>query len=75
MSSLKRCVDLLNENETKVYTEVCNVLSRLCRNVIKNPSELKYRKVRLSNPIVAEKILPAVGAMECLFEIGFVEVR
>lgn len=75
MSNVKRCFDLLNENDDKVYKEVCDVLSRLCRNVIKYPNEIKYRMVRLSNQIVVDKILPAVGAMECLFEIGFLEVR
>ncbi|XP_046482236.1 peptide-N(4)-(N-acetyl-beta-glucosaminyl)asparagine amidase [Neodiprion pinetum] len=73
MSNVKRCFDLLKENDKKVYNEVRDVLSRLCKNVMKNPNETKYRKVRLSNPIVVDKILPAVGAMECLFEIGFVE--
>ncbi|XP_012263597.2 peptide-N(4)-(N-acetyl-beta-glucosaminyl)asparagine amidase [Athalia rosae] len=73
MNNLQRCFNLLRENEASIYSEVCCVLVKLCNNVIKNPNDLKYRKVRLSNPTVIAKLLPAVGAMECLFEIGFVE--
>lgn len=64
----------LEENPREIYLEVTSVLLRLANNVIKNPSDPKYRSIRLANPTVANKLLPAVGAMECLFEMGFKEV-
>lgn len=63
----------LEENPRELYLEVTSVLLRLANNVIKNPSDPKYRSIRLANPTVANKLLPAVGAMECLFEMGFKE--
>jgi len=46
----------------------------LANNVIANPTNPKYRSVRLANPLVANTLVPAIGAMECLFEMGFEEV-
>lgn len=63
----------LEENPEDVYLETTSVLLKLVDNVIKDPSNPKYRNIRLGNPIVANKLLPAVGAMECLFEMGFQE--
>ncbi|XP_034247208.1 peptide-N(4)-(N-acetyl-beta-glucosaminyl)asparagine amidase [Thrips palmi] len=63
----------LEENPREIYLEVTSVLLRLASNVIKNPSEPKFRSIRLANPTVVNKLLPAVGAMECLFEMGFQE--
>lgn len=68
------CVLALEENPKDLYLEITSVLLKLVNNVIKNPSNPKYRCIRLGNPTVANKILPAVGAMECLFEMGFQEV-
>jgi hypothetical protein len=68
------CVLALEENPEDVYLETSSLLLKLVDNIIKNPSNPKYRSIRLSNPTVANKLLPAVGAMECLFEMGFQEV-
>lgn len=68
------CVLALEENTQALYLETTSLLLKLVDNIIKNPSNPKYRCIRLGNPTVANKILPAVGAMECLFEMGFQEV-
>ena len=70
----KNCILALEENPESIYLEISSVLLRLAENVIKDPSNPKYRSLRLGNPTVANKLLPAVGAMECLFEMGFQEV-
>ena len=73
--NFKQCVKLLEENEESVLNEARNILSKLCNNILKYPTNARYRRVRLSNPIVISKLLPASGAIECLFEAGFMEVR
>lgn len=72
--NFKRCVELLEGNDEKVLGEARFVLTKLCENILNFPTNEKYRKVRLSNPIVMSKLLPASGAIECLFEAGFIEV-
>lgn len=39
------------------------------------PNEEKYRSIRIGNPTFSSKLLPIKGAVECLFEMGFEEVR
>lgn len=72
--NFEECIVELNENEKEVKLEARRILFKLCDNVLKFPDNVKYRKINLSNPLVMSKLLPASGAMQCLFEAGFVEV-
>ena len=65
---------LLTENTKEDFLAASELLLRLANNVIKNPLELKYRRIRLSNPLLESKLLPFLGGFECLFEMGFEEV-
>lgn len=64
----------LEENEHQVYLEVTDILLRIIDNVLQSPKNPKFRRLRLGNDIVSNKLIPAIGAMECLFKIGFEEV-
>merc|ERR1719334_1610384 len=64
---------LLKDNEPSVKTEAVNILVKLLTNVVNHPGELKYRQVRLGNKTIEEKLLPANGAFEILFSVGFEE--
>ncbi|XP_050400268.1 peptide-N(4)-(N-acetyl-beta-glucosaminyl)asparagine amidase [Patella vulgata] len=66
-------LQLATENESKTAFEAIDILLKFCKNIIKNPSEEKYRRIRLKNPIIESKLLPVSGAMECLFDMGFLE--
>ncbi|XP_015116547.1 peptide-N(4)-(N-acetyl-beta-glucosaminyl)asparagine amidase [Diachasma alloeum] len=72
-SSLRNCLKLLHENDSEIRKNALHVLWELCENIIKHPQDPKYRRIRVANPVIAEKLLPASGAVECLFEIGFQE--
>lgn len=74
MESLERCVKSLEENENNVRDEAQKALLNICRNVLRSPNDDKAREVRLDDEVVVEKLLPAIGAMECLFDVGYVEV-
>lgn len=74
MESLERCVKSLEENENDVREEARKALLNICRNVLRSPNNDESREVRLDDEVVVEKLLPAVGAMECLFDVGYVEV-
>ncbi|KAL0278712.1 UNVERIFIED_CONTAM: hypothetical protein PYX00_000454 [Menopon gallinae] len=49
------------------------VLLRIARNILSDPDNPKYRSISLSSNVVTNKLLPASGAMQCLFEMGFQE--
>lgn len=72
--SLERCVKSLEENAEDVRDEAQRALLSICQNVLRSPSNHRSRELRLDDEVVIEKLLPAVGAMECLFDVGYVEV-
>ncbi|XP_014477524.1 PREDICTED: peptide-N(4)-(N-acetyl-beta-glucosaminyl)asparagine amidase [Dinoponera quadriceps] len=71
--NLEYWLKCLEENDQKVYYEAQKELFNICQNLLKSPSNDRYREVRLDNEIIIQKILPAIGAMECLIEVGYVE--
>ncbi|XP_034181028.2 N-glycanase Pngl [Osmia lignaria lignaria] len=71
--SLQQCLELLKENEDQIRNDAEGALLTICQNILSHPNDKQYRKVLLDDPLVIQKLLPATGAMECLFDIGFVE--
>ncbi|XP_060828510.1 peptide-N(4)-(N-acetyl-beta-glucosaminyl)asparagine amidase [Bombus pascuorum] len=71
--NLLRSVELLKENEEEIRNDAENALLTVCQNILSHPNDKKYREVRLDHPLVTTKLLPALGGIECLFDIGFVE--
>ncbi|GJQ66327.1 putative UBX domain-containing protein [Trypoxylus dichotomus] len=59
-----------NYNRTKV-TECMDVLCRYLDNIIANPTEVKFHKIRCQNTLFKDKVEPIFGAMELLHAAGF----
>jgi peptide-N4-(N-acetyl-beta-glucosaminyl)asparagine amidase len=75
MASEKTATQVLFQENTRAeFLAASELLLRLANNVISNPMETKYRRIRLSNPLLESKLLPVLGGLECLFEMGFQEV-
>ena len=72
--SLDTVKQLVEDNPQELFLEAARLLLKFADNVINNPNDPKYRKIRLGNPMVENKLLPVSGALECLFEMGFIEV-
>eukprot|EP00803_Ostreobium_quekettii_P004032 evm.model.scf_665.4 EVM.evm.TU.scf_665.4 scf_665:34511-37310(-) len=49
------------------------VLRRVLRNILGNPSEQKYRRLRLDNPKIVENVVAVNGALDILRACGFEE--
>lgn len=51
------------------------VLCRYIDNIIANPTETKFHKIRCENATFKEKVAPILGATELLYAAGFRQQR
>lgn len=71
--SLTACLIILNCN-VKEKAEMCiETLTKYLENIINNPDEEKYRKIRMSNRIFCDKVKCVEGGLEFLHGAGFIE--
>ncbi|XP_046857646.1 UBX domain-containing protein 6-like [Xenia sp. Carnegie-2017] len=62
----------LNRDQRKI--DACiDVLCRYLDNILKNPGEEKYRRIKQGNKIFQEKVKPVIGSTEFLLSCGFTE--
>jgi len=61
-----------NKPEEKVSTCV-EVLQKILDNIIRNPTEAKYRQIRCANPSFQEKVKFVFGAEQFLEAAGFIK--
>ncbi|XP_043993707.1 peptide-N(4)-(N-acetyl-beta-glucosaminyl)asparagine amidase isoform X1 [Gambusia affinis] len=73
--SLSPAVTTLCDNSDEVFLDVAKLLLTYADNIIRCPTEEKYRSIRIGNPTFSTKLLPVKGAVECLFEMGFEEAE
>lgn len=55
--------------------EAIDILSKYLDNLIAHPEEAKYRKIRTSNKIFAEKVAPIKGCVEFLEAVGYTPLQ
>ncbi|XP_016138498.1 UBX domain-containing protein 6-like [Sinocyclocheilus grahami] len=63
-------IHTFNKDKEKVKAAV-DVISKYIENICKNPTEEKYRKIKLSNKVFQEKVSGIEGSRECLQALGF----
>lgn len=49
------------------------LIEKLVRNVVSNPKEEKFRRIRLTNPKIAEQLTTVSGAKDAMLEMGWIE--
>ncbi|XP_071523936.1 peptide-N(4)-(N-acetyl-beta-glucosaminyl)asparagine amidase [Panulirus ornatus] len=67
------CVESLLENDKELMEGAVETLLKIADNILKDPSNEKFRSLNLSSSIVEQKLIPAIGALEVLFLMGFQE--
>ncbi|XP_044736762.1 peptide-N(4)-(N-acetyl-beta-glucosaminyl)asparagine amidase [Chrysoperla carnea] len=72
MDSINEIIASLEENPPEVFLEVTTILLNIISNILSDQNNLTLRSLSLNNDIF-NKLLVACGAMECLFQIGFIE--
>ncbi|XP_063702376.1 peptide-N(4)-(N-acetyl-beta-glucosaminyl)asparagine amidase [Culicoides brevitarsis] len=70
--SLKHLADVKQKNSQENIKEGLKILLKLLDNVIAEPGNDKYRRIRCENKIIKEKLLSLKGMDSLLTEIGFV---
>ncbi|KAG9351278.1 hypothetical protein JZ751_025170 [Albula glossodonta] len=63
-------IHTFNKDREKVKTAV-DIISKYLDNIYKNPTEEKYRKIKVSNKIFQEKVNCVEGSQEFLQAVGF----
>lgn len=75
---MRECLRILKQNhkddEAKVKTAF-NTLLTFAKNVATNPNEEKFRKIRLSNPAIQERVGKLKGGVEFLELLGFEKIE
>uniref|UniRef100_A0A8C6H8L5 Peptide-N(4)-(N-acetyl-beta-glucosaminyl)asparagine amidase n=1 Tax=Mus spicilegus TaxID=10103 RepID=A0A8C6H8L5_MUSSI len=72
-SSASPAVAELCQNTPETFLEASKLLLTYADNILRNPSDEKYRSIRIGNTAFSTRLLPVRGAVECLFEMGFEE--
>ncbi|XP_030381044.1 UBX domain-containing protein 6 [Scaptodrosophila lebanonensis] len=72
---LTACLIIQNCNVKEKADECIATLIKYLENIIKNPDEEKFCKIRMSNRIFSEKVRYVEGALDVLYAAGFSEVQ
>ncbi|XP_064488822.1 UBX domain-containing protein 6-like [Ornithodoros turicata] len=72
---LTSCLIIHTCNSPREKVKVCvDTLVKCLSNVLEHPDEEKYRRLRLSNKVMQQKVLPLEGALDFLHAAGFVKM-
>lgn len=72
---LTACLIIYNCNP-KDKAEVCiETLTKCIENIVNNPNEEKYKKIRMTNRMFCDKIKVCEGSLDFLHAAGFVEIE
>ncbi|ONK69273.1 uncharacterized protein A4U43_C05F21130 [Asparagus officinalis] len=73
-SRIQRAIDRLRSEATSLdATSALQLLIKIIRNVIEHPEEMKFRKLRKSNPQIQKNVVNYKAAMEIITIVGFCE--
>lgn len=64
----------LSGNSAEVAEETIRILDKIAANILRYPSDAKYRTLQKKNEAIRSKIISARGGIECLKLMGFKEV-
>ncbi|CAH9061752.1 unnamed protein product [Cuscuta epithymum] len=78
IEQMRECLRILKQNhkddEAKVKTAF-NTLLTFAKNVATNPNDEKFRKIRLNNPKIQERVGKLKGGVEFLELLGFEKIE
>ncbi|XP_062195810.1 uncharacterized protein LOC133898980 isoform X1 [Phragmites australis] len=75
---LRDCLRTLKKNhkdDSVRVTRAFQILLKIIANIVKNPAEEKFRRIRLSNPVFKDRVGNLKGGVEFLELCGFQRLR
>ncbi|KAK5930949.1 hypothetical protein CgunFtcFv8_027143 [Champsocephalus gunnari] len=66
-------IHTFNKDRDKVKAAI-DIMSKYIENICKNPTEEKYRKIKLGNKVYQEKVRSVEGSREFLEALGFTSI-
>lgn len=70
-SNWEKCARTLSLNTREELVDLRDLLHTLCGNIISNPSDNKYRTIKLNNKTLEKRLLNRKGGLEFLTAAGF----
>ncbi|CAJ1947889.1 unnamed protein product [Cylindrotheca closterium] len=72
---LQAALNLLRTNaaSSQVYTTAVSTLNKVLENIISNPMEEKYRKVKVHNAAFGKRLGNLVGGRQAMLAVGFTQ--
>ncbi|XP_055630099.1 UBX domain-containing protein 6 [Toxorhynchites rutilus septentrionalis] len=71
---LSACLIIYNCNPKEKYDVCIETLIKCLENIMNNPNEEKYKKIRMTNRMFCDKIKVCEGALDFLHAAGFAEI-
>ena len=71
--SWEAALDKLDLNSKHDFAELAATATKMLNNILANPSDTKYRKIRSTNPNFVAKVWSCTGARELFELVGFKE--
>eukprot|EP00930_Biecheleria_cincta_P070337 TRINITY_DN57979_c0_g1_i1.p1 TRINITY_DN57979_c0_g1~~TRINITY_DN57979_c0_g1_i1.p1 ORF type:complete len:238 (-),score=50.04 TRINITY_DN57979_c0_g1_i1:37-681(-) len=72
-SAGNKILDALRALPSKNAPETLEIMEKLIQNVVKNPADDKYRRIKLTNAKIAAAITDVPGAVDALKQMGWIE--
>ena len=73
--SWEKCVRYLTLNTAADIVDINEIMSKIVKNIIENPSDIKYRELKFSNKVVQNRIVSRKGGSELLQLFGFIALH
>lgn len=58
-------------NKAAALTDLCSLLVKVCENVVKSPTEIKFRTLKMGNDTIKTRILDRSGGLDVLKLLGW----
>ena len=71
LDELEIVLSIIQQHDKTVKVKLLTILTKILSNILKDPENEKFRKVRLANPNINSAVVVVDGGMELMGSCGF----